>query len=99
MNQVMKCVVATTIVGVTVAAGLLGSAMRARVDTGNLVAGTSAMTPPVLASKTNMIPGRESEAFYNVAQVLMREYVEPIALDEKMAIGSVKGMIGSLADP
>lgn len=41
----------------------------------------------------------ESELYYQMVQLLKREFVDPIGDEEKLALGAVRGMIGSLLDP
>ncbi len=55
--------------------------------------------PGLRVSNTNQDQLTPSEYFYSVTQLLQREYVDPIEVDDKMAAGAVKGMVNSLLDP
>lgn len=41
----------------------------------------------------------ESEYFFQLVQMLRRDFVDPVEEDHKLAVGAVRGMVGSLADP
>lgn len=41
----------------------------------------------------------ESEYFFQLAELIQRNYVEPIEIDQAMASGAIRGAIGSLLDP
>lgn len=81
----------------------LGNMARTRVDMGRSVATDSLSAvisrPGLRASLTNQEPLTEGEYFYLVTDLLHREYVDPFEVDDKMAVGAVKGMVNSLLDP
>ncbi len=41
----------------------------------------------------------ESEYFFQLAELIQRNYVEPIEIDQAMASGAIRGAVGSLLDP
>ncbi len=53
----------------------------------------------MLASREGVPAISESQYFYQLTQLLEREYVDPVKDEQKLAVGAVRGMVGSLADP
>ncbi len=77
-----------------VSIGLVGYLSRGQVELG-----AAAPKGAMMASLGKDAKISESEYFYMVAQLLQRDYVEPIEVDNKMTLGAVKGMVNSLLDP
>lgn len=75
---------------VPTASGATGS------DLGSPLAAREAPLVASLAEEPN-IP--ESDFFYRLMELVKREYVDPVKDEDKLAVGSVRGMVGSLADP
>lgn len=53
----------------------------------------------LVASYDTNLELSESDFFYRLTRLLQEEFVDPVEDVEKLAIGSVRGMIGSLSDP
>lgn len=85
-----------TVVGIMVAFGV-GNVVRLQVDSGR-VRSIAELEPTVLAS-TESVQVPEAAYFYEVAETLRRNYVDPVRVDEKMAVGAVRGMVNHLLDP
>lgn len=85
-----------TVVGILVAFGV-GNVVRLQVDSGR-VRSIADLEPTILASNESVqVP--EAAYFYEVAETLRRNYVDPVRVDDKMAIGAVRGMVNNLLDP
>jgi hypothetical protein len=61
----------------------------------SLVSSTNGIPNPSEAAKN---PISESTYFYQLAQLLEKEYVDRINDERELAIGAVRGMVNSLAD-
>ncbi|HWD37948.1 MAG TPA: S41 family peptidase [Fimbriimonas sp.] len=100
MNDVLKSVVAAA--GVTAACLTIrwGAQLREKVDLGGLQASNSNSMwfGNWLASQSNDVNVPASEYYDQMVSLLKQYYVEPIGNDEKLASGSVRGMVGSLGD-
>jgi C-terminal processing protease CtpA/Prc len=90
-----------------VAAGLGGYSARALVDVGRWPLVAQREKPrltltgermPVATEHTGR-PDAEADYFYAVADLIQQQYVEPVAISDKMSEGAVKGMVASLSDP
>ncbi len=100
MNEVKKSLFAG--VAVAIAAGMVfvGSAARDRIDLGQRYADNSPLAgQTLLATRDNSQEVPEGDYFYEMSELLKREYVEPITDPQKLATGAVRGMVGSLGDP
>lgn len=89
-----------TALGVLAVGGSLvaGALSRDRVETGSAsipVANLEGM----VASNSKAIDVGESDFFYQLMQLLEKEYVDPVKEDDKLAVSSVRGMVLSLSDP
>jgi carboxyl-terminal processing protease len=87
-------------VGILACAGsiLVGVRMRDRVDVGGLSTQQPAELSGYLASRdSHEVP--EGDYFYEISNLLKQRYVEPINDEQKLAVGAVRGMVSSLADP
>lgn len=103
MNKTFRILMSACGVLAVVGSVALGHNARTRVDMGRSVASDSLSRvisrPGLRASLTNQEPLTEGEYFYLVTDLLHREYVDPFDVDDKMAVGAVKGMVNSLLDP
>jgi len=87
------------VIGVVLAAAG-GHLARRQVEIGpDAAAGTGLLRPGILASNDQRVELSESEYFYQLTQLLEKQYVDPVADDAKLASGAVRGMVGSLIDP
>lgn len=80
-----------------------GSAMRDKVDVGISRLATSSAGDLVAASRGAVVASRgptvpEGDYFSQMAELLKREYVDPIQDEQKLALGAVRGMVSSLGD-
>ncbi|MDI9641288.1 PDZ domain-containing protein [Kamptonema cortianum] len=93
MSDSRRTIVATVTILACVLASVLGYWARSKVDTGGVV-------NPSLTASTEPNSSQGAQAiFYQVTEMIRREYVEPVEIDQKMASGAVRGMIGQLMDP
>lgn len=78
-----------------------GFLARRQVDIGLSIqtAGRSVVNDRLLASREGDPGMNESEYFYQLSQLLMNRFVDPIKDDSVLASGAVRGMVASLADP
>lgn len=80
-----------------------GIALRSHIDldTGNLTASkTNSVLSTWVSSRDNSPVSVSAADYYGqMVSLLKQYYVEPITNDEKLATGSVRGMIASLGDP
>lgn len=91
---------ATLGVLLVLAAILAGSLIRDRIEFGARQSDDlGADRPGRYASLEPQSEPSESELYYQMVQLLKREFVDPISDEEKLALGAVRGMIGSLLDP
>ena len=100
MNDTTKSVYTSLGIVFSVGAICLGLKVRERTDIGGIqattrVAGSSRM----LASRSNDVNVPAADYFYELSQKLKEQYVEPVADDQKLATGAIRGMIASLGDP
>lgn len=95
MDQWKKTVFVSVGVLACLASGFTGFVTRAKVDMGS----ASPNQLSLLASTDGSGSIPESQYFFEVTELLRREYVEPIKVDDKMTSGAVRGMIGRLRDP
>lgn len=90
-----------------VAAGFGGYSARAMVDVGRWPLVAQREKPRLTLTGERMPldtegkgrPDVEADYFYAVADLIQQQYVEPVAISDKMSEGAVKGMIASLSDP
>jgi len=54
---------------------------------------------PLVASLADEPSIPESDFFFRLVELVKREYVDPVKDENKLAIGAVRGMVGSLVDP
>ncbi len=99
MNSTSRTLAATSIAVAAALAGVIGNSMRSRTDLGP-TAVTATNWTGVVASKDGAgIELPEEAMFEATLENLRASYVEPITDEEKLAVGSVRGMVNSLADP
>jgi len=96
MNPTTKSFVAFLAVLGASASVVVGVLSRDRVDLGGVKETPAFPTEGVLASRGD-IP--EGDYFYKITQLLKDRYVEPITDEQKLALGAIRGMVGSLGDP
>lgn len=105
MRPTEKFLAVSAICGVLLFAAVGGHAVRGMVDLGRWPLVAQGESPVVsdprmpISTDPGYAKGSEATYFYAVADLLQREYVEPVSVDEKMAVGAVKGMVNSLSDP
>jgi carboxyl-terminal processing protease len=89
--------------GLLAAAGAVigGILWRDRVDLGSnpLTASSRFAMDGLRADRSDSVTVSETAYFTQMADLLKREYVEPIADEQKLASGAVRGMLNSLSDP
>lgn len=83
---------------VCVAALAIGFLARNRAEMGSL-ASNKLVGVGLINDKQSFGELNESEYFYELASLLKANYVEPTDIDQKMATGAIRGMVGSLLDP
>ncbi len=107
MQEAKKSLIATAAVVAVVAAVVGGGLVRNRMEIGPGITVGGPITMESLVSSTNGIPNpsesakdpiSESTFFYQLTLLLEKEYVEDIRDERSLAIGAVRGMVGSLAD-
>ncbi|MBS1724365.1 MAG: PDZ domain-containing protein [Armatimonadetes bacterium] len=76
-----------------------GNEVRTRQDLGTAVPPSQSFDVAGIELTGQTVDIPEGEYFYQLTQLLEREYVEPITDERKLAIGAVKGMISGLWDP
>lgn len=107
MNDNKTSLVATSIVILAVAAAVGGSAMRDRLEAGPRVAFRSPVGAGGIVAHndgkrddTDIAPQPDvSTYFYQLSEILDKNYVEPITDGQSLAVGAVRGMVMSLRDP
>lgn len=101
MTDTKKILVSTAGVVLLGLAVVIGAETRNWADGGrNLVAYRDEFpVDGLMASRDNSQDVPEGDYYYELTQLLKREYVEPITDEQKLASGAVRGMIGSLGDP
>ena len=72
--------------------------LLAQRDSGSPGSGLGVLHEPI-ATDPSFKRGSEADYFYTVADLIQREFVEPVTITDKMSEGAVKGMIASLSDP
>lgn len=78
---------------------IAGIALRDKVELGGTtVRGEKVVGSALLASRTTDADIPESKYFTELSSLLKQRYVEPIDDDLKLAVGAVRGMVGSLND-
>ena len=91
----------TTLAGVLLCSAAIVGGVRLRdiVDHKPAEAGVGLPISSLVASRdaNSVIP--EGDYFYELVQLLKREYVDPIQDEQKLASGAVRGMLSSLGDP
>jgi carboxyl-terminal processing protease len=101
MNSTTKSLVAAVAVLASTGAILFGATMRDRVDVGGATFADldgSAPTSGLVASRDKSeVP--EGDYFYEISNLLKQRYVEKIPDERKLALGAIRGMVASLADP
>jgi carboxyl-terminal processing protease len=99
MNDVQRNLMTAALVCCASAALVGGIYARERVDAERSgMRASSLLAPGLFASREHVADIPEERYFYDLVQLLKREYVEPIEDEAKLATGSVKGMIASLDD-
>jgi carboxyl-terminal processing protease len=76
---------------------VVGSYARDRVDLGGKTLSEAPLSNLVASRDNQSVP--EGDYFHEISRLLQDEYVEPIKDENKLAIGAVRGMVGSLGDP
>src|SRR2546423_3730988 len=100
MNPIRTSFLTAASVTVAALSVVYGSYIRECIEVGsplNRQALNSQSGPMGLEVSNSQIP--EDDFFRGLVSLLKREYVEPIADERKLAVGAVKGMVGSLKDP
>lgn len=100
MTRVQRNFLATAGVLAVVFTVIAGNTARQVVEAGQGVASTGRTGLSGMLASTE--PGgliSEAEYFYQLSQMLRREYVDPVVVDASFAAGAVRGMVGSLQDP
>ncbi|HEY0867168.1 MAG TPA: hypothetical protein VGE01_07315, partial [Fimbriimonas sp.] len=97
MNQMTKSVLSALGVATAGMSIVVGSYARDRVDLGQRKADQSSFRNLLASRDNSSVP--EGDYFYEIADLLKREYVEPVQDGSKLATGAVRGMVGSLGDP
>lgn len=88
--------------GVIAGSAVLGLEVRERVDLGRTsVAGRAPGINSLFASRKAAVEIPEGQYFLRVVDLLQHEYVDPESTrdERKLALGAVRGMVGSLRDP
>lgn len=98
MRGASKSIIAAA--GVLAISGALvfGALSRDHVETGSIGV-PSVNLEGLVASNSKSPELQESDFFYQLTQLLEREYVDPVQEDDKLSTGAVRGMIASLQDP
>jgi carboxyl-terminal processing protease len=99
MSEVRQSVLAATGVVACAAAVLMGAATRSRNDLGGAGSGLPTYTKQRFLASNAPQEVPASDYFYELSEKLKKEYVEPVADDQKLASGAVRGMVTSLGDP
>lgn len=99
MTDVRQSLIAAVVVLCFVAALVAGHQTRTTVEIGSGHGGQALTLRGALASNEKAPAVSESEFFYQLTQLLEREYVDPIADADALAVGAIRGMVASLADP
>jgi len=102
MSEVGRSIKVLGGVSLAALAAFSGAKLRDWVDVGRapFAASESLVGNPLLASRDPQgVQVPEGDYFHEMSQLLKREYVEPIADDQKLASGAVRGMVASLNDP
>lgn len=107
MQEARKSLIATAAVVAVIGAAVVGGLVRNRMEIGPGVDVGGPITMESLVSSTNGIPDpseaaknpiSESTFFYQLTLLLEKEYVDGVTDEQALAIGAVRGMVGSLAD-
>ena len=107
MQEARRSLVAALGVVAVIGATVGGGLVRSRMEIGPGVPVGGSITVDGLVTSTQGLPGSteasnvpisESTYFYQLTQLLEREFVDPITDEEALATGAVRGMINSLAD-
>ncbi len=99
MSEAKQSVLAATGVVACAAAVLMGAATRSRTDLGGAGNGLPAYANQRLLASAESKDVPAADYFYELSEKLKKEYVEPVANDQKLASGAVRGMVTSLGDP
>ena len=98
MNATAKSFIAAGALLASAGAILVGTRMRDGVDVGGGGPLQAANVEGLVASRDpREVP--EGDYFYEISNLLKQRYVEPIKDEQKLALGAVRGMVGSLGDP
>jgi len=97
--QSAKKVLWSTAAVLSACGALIGGALtRAKIDSGTSIAPPRGIES-LMASKTKQSGVSESQFYYQLMQLLEKEYVDPVAEDSKITDGTVRAMVASLNDP
>jgi carboxyl-terminal processing protease len=90
-----------TLSGIIVCSGAIvgGVQLREIADRRDPMSTVSMPLNSLVASRDRNTEIPEGDYFYELVQLLKREYVDPVQDEQKLAAGAVRGMINSLGDP
>jgi carboxyl-terminal processing protease len=98
MSDITRSIVTGGIVVLSIGAIVAGLIVRDHQELGGTSPATEAQVGGLIASKDGVqVPA--DRFFDQMVEKLKREYVDPIDDDQKLASGSVRGMVASLNDP
>lgn len=80
-----------------VASLVVGSMLRERTEIGPDILQQPNHSSLLVSLDDPTVP--ESDYFYQLSELVKREYVDPVSDDGKLAEGAIRGMINGLADP
>lgn len=100
-NPVRASLVSGAAIVVSALAVVFGSSVREKLEYGGPLAAHrhTADLSGLMASRGKDVIVSETDYFRDMVRLLKREYVEPIDDERKLALGAVRGMVGSLRDP
>lgn len=103
MNPVGKSLISGVAVAALALSVVGGDALRAHVESGGLALVAKQTHPADSVDTAGLLVSisdvPEGDYFREMVRLLRREYVEPIPNERKLAIGAIRGMVGSLQDP
>lgn len=106
MNSTAKSLLAAGAVLASAGSILVGAMMRDKVDVGGANSLSASIGGPLGSFPTDgLVASRDSrevpegDYFYEITNLLKQRYVEKITDEQKLALGAVRGMVASLADP
>lgn len=97
MANVKKNLATTAVVALTIGALLAGGLLREQVDAGPNILQRPDRSSFFASLEDPKVP--ESDFFFQLTQLVKREYVDPVQDEATLAEGAVRGMIAGLSDP